>query len=335
LFEATGAPEPEARLVAHELATTSAMGHDSHGAIRIPEYVELARLGTIVAGAKCRIERGQGGAAIVDCGRNYGAVGAHFAMETAILIARAQKVACVVTHRCNHVGRVGAYVQKAAECGMVAIATCSSPVHGHFVVPWGGTQGRLGTNPIAYAVPTGGDPIVADISTCVAPEGKIRLYKNQGKAVPEGWILDAEGRPTTDPGLFYGPPRGAIFPLGGPAGHKGYALGLLVDILGNALAGLATDDTSTVGNGLCLIVIDPSAFCAIEQFRSLVDGTVAYIKSSKPAPGCQEVLVPGEVEFRTQRQRMAEGIPLDDATWHAIHESAHSLHVDLARVLEN
>ena len=213
------------------------MGHDSHGAIRIPEYVELVARGTIIPGADCHVERTEGGTAVVDCGRNFGAVGAHLATATAVGLARQYKVSCVVTHRCNHVGRVGAYVQKAAEDGLIAIATCNSPIHGHFVLPWGGAQRRLGTNPIAYAVPTGGDPLVADISTCVAPEGKIRVYTNQGKALPEGWIVDAQGRAATDPAAFYGPPAGAILPLGGPAGHKGYALGLLVEILGTRWPG--------------------------------------------------------------------------------------------------
>jgi len=333
LFEATGAPSEHARVVAHELATSSAMGHDSHGAIRIPEYVELVARGTIIPGADFRVERTHGGTAVVDCGHNYGAVGARFAMATAIELARRHKVACVVTRRCNHVGRVGAYVQQAAENGLIAIATCNSSVHGHFVLPWGGTLGRLGTNPIAYAVPTGGDPIVADISTCVAPEGKIRVYKNQGKALPEGWIVDAQGRSTTDPAAFYGPPLGAILPLGGPAGHKGYALGLLVEILGSALAGLAATDPSKVGNGLCFLVVDPGAFCPVELFRSLVDSTVAYMKSSKPDDVGGEVLVPGEIEFRTRRRRMVEGIPVDDPTWEAIHQSARQLHVDLGSLL--
>jgi uncharacterized oxidoreductase len=329
LFEATGAPPAQARLVAEGLATSSAMGHDSHGAIRIPEYVERVARGTIIPGAKVEVEQSADGTAIVDCGHNFGAVGAHFATATAINLARDHKVACVVTRRCNHVGRVGAYVQAAAECGLIAIATCRSPVHGHFVLPWGGSEGRLGTNPIAYAVPTGGDPIVADISTCVAPEGKIRVYKNQGKPVPEGWIVDAHGRATTDPAAFYGPPRGAILPLGGPAGHKGYALGLLVEILGSALAGLAPTDPAVLGNGLCFLVVDPGAFCPIESFRSLVDQTVAYVKSSQPSAAGGEVLVPGEIEFRTLRRRMVEGIPVDEPTWEAIHHAARELQVDL------
>jgi uncharacterized oxidoreductase len=319
--------------MAESLTTSSLMGHDSHGVIRIPEYIELVARGTIVPGAAIQVERTTGGAAVVDCGWNYGAAGAHIAIATGIELAQQHKVACVVTRRCNHIGRVGAYVQKAAERDLIAIATCNSPIHGHFVLPWGGTQGRLGTNPIAYAVPTHGDPILADLSTCVAPEGKIRVYKNRGKPLPEGWIVDAQGRPSTDPDAFYGPPPGAILPLGGPAGHKGYALGLLVEILGSPLAGLGTTDPAVVGNGLCFLVVDPQAFGPIELFKSLVDSTVAYMKSSNPGDGVGEVLVPGEIEFRTRRRRMQEGIPVDDPTWQAIQECARRLQVDLEAML--
>ena len=189
-------------------------------------------------------------------------------------------------------------------------------------MPFGGREGRLATNPIAYGVPTGGDPIVSDFSTSVAPEGKIRFHRNEGKSVPEGWIQDADGKPTTDPNGFYGPPRGGILPLGGAAGHKGFALGLLVEILGSALAGVSSQDTEVFGNRVCFIVIDPSSFTPLDRFRALMDETVSYMKSSPPTAGVEEVLVPGELEFRTRRTRLEEGIPIDDTTWDAIHKQA-------------
>ena len=218
---------------------------------------------------------------------------------------------------------------------MLALGTCNSPIHGHFVLPWGGREGRLGTNPIAYAVPTGGDPVVADFSTSVAPEGKIRFYRNEGKSVPDGWILDADGKPTNDPNAFYGPPRGGILPLGAGAGHKGFAVGLLVEILGSALAGLSSRDPERFGNGVCFIVVDPSAFCPLEEFRRLMDETVAYIKSSPPAPGFDEVLVPGELEFRTRRQRQETGIPVDPATLESMREHGARLGVDVDRMAQS
>ena len=117
-------------------------------------------------------------------------------------------------------------------------------------MPYGGKEGRLATNPIAYAIPAGSEPLVSDFSTSVAPEGKIRFYRNEEKTLPDGWILDAKGQPTNDPNAFYGPPRGGILPFGGTVAHKGFALSLLVEILGAALAGVSSTDTDTFGNGV-------------------------------------------------------------------------------------
>jgi uncharacterized oxidoreductase len=273
------------------------------------------------------VDRRSGAAALIDCGRNFGPVGATRAMAVAIAIAGESGVACVTTHRCNHVARLGAYVEQAAERGLIAIATCNSPVAGHFVIPWGGKQGRLATNPIAYGVPTGGDPILADFATSVAPEGKVRWYRNSGLPLPHGWIQDSDGRPSTDPEAFYGPPRGGLLPLGGPVGHKGFALGLLVEILGSALAGIGSADARIVGNGVCFMTIDPTRFVPLDRFRSLMDDLTAYIKSSPPAEGAGEVLMPGEREFRTRLVRLEEGIPVDDTTWDAM--SGHAVRLGL------
>jgi hydroxycarboxylate dehydrogenase B len=333
LFTAAGARPSDAGATVASLITSSLMGHDSHGVLRIPEYLGLMAEGKIVADAVISVERTGPSTAIVDCGHGFGAVGAQRAIQEGITIAKEQRTACVITRRCNHVGRLGAWVQQAADQGLLALATCNSPVYGHFVLPWGGREPRLATNPIAYAAPTSGDPVVSDFSTSVAPEGKIRFYRNEGKPVPDGWILDSTGVPTNDPGAFYGPPRGGILPLGGNAGHKGFALGLLVEILGGALAGIGPQDPNVTGNGTCFIVIDPSAFCPLVVFRKLMDETVAYMKSSSPAPGVPEVLVPGELEFRTLRKRQEAGIPVDEATLQALREHGRRLHVDVSGLL--
>lgn len=334
LFTAAGAHDTDAVIAAEALVISSLMGHDSHGALRIPEYLDAMAEGVIVPDARQTVERTGPATAIVDCGNGFGAVGARQAVEVAMEIARKQRTACVVPRRINHIGRVGAWVQLAADHGFIALATCSSPLHGHYVLPWGGREGRLATNPIAYAVPTGGDPIVADFSTSVAPEGKIRFCRNQGKPVPDGWIVDAEGRPTNDPNKFYGPPRGGMLTLGGLAGHKGFALSLLVQLLGSALAGVSVVDPTVMGNGVCLILIDPSAFCPLAEFRRLIDETIAYVKSSPPAPGFTEVLVPGELEFRTLRRREREGIPVDPATREAMARHGARLGIDASSLLE-
>lgn len=334
LFTAAGASEPSAEATVKSLVTSSLMGHDSHGVLRIPEYLDGIASRAIAASAPIEIERTGPATAIVDCGQGLGAVGAEKVVQTAIEIAREQRTACVITRHCNHVGRLGAWVQLAADQGLVALASCNSPAHGHLVLPWGGRKGRLATNPIAYAIPTGGDPIVADFSTSVAPEGKLRFYRNQGKPVPDGWILDAEGSPTNDPNKFYGPPWGGILPLGGAAGHKGFALSLLVELLGSALSGVSRHDPINWGNGVWFTAIDPTAFCPAADFRRLVDETIAYMKSSPPAPGFDEVLVPGELEFRTLRRREKEGIPIDPTTLEGLRRHGERLHVDANQFLE-
>lgn len=330
LFQAAGARPEDSRVVVEALITSSLMGHDSHGVMRIPEYLEFIATATLDPLAELTVERTGPATAIVDCGLGFGAVGARRAMQEAIELAREQRTACVTTRRCTHVGRLGAWVEQAAEQGMIGIATCNSPKIGHHVLPWGGREGRLATNPIAYAVPTSGDPIVADFATSVAPEGKIRFYRHEGKAVPNGWILDAAGRPTNDPNAFYGPPKGGILPLGGAAGHKGFALGLLVEILGSALSGIPPQDPEFIGNGNCFLVIDPAAFCPLPVFRRMVDETVAYMKSSPPVPGVAEVLIPGELEFRSRRQRLQEGIPLDHVTRELMVHHGQRLGVDVS-----
>jgi uncharacterized oxidoreductase len=333
LFTAAGVTADPTRAIVGSLVTSSLMGHDSHGVIRIPEYLGFVADGSIIPDAPITVERTGPTTAVVDCGCGFGAVGAERTICEAIEIARQQGTACVITRRCHHVGRLGAWVQVAADAGMLALATCNSPIHGHHVLPWGGRAGRLATNPIAYAVPTGGLPVVADFSTSVAPEGKIRFYRNLGKSVPDGWIVDGNGKPTNDPAAFYGPPRGGILPLGAAAGHKGFALGFLVEILGSALAGISAQDPDRFGNGVCFIVVDPSSFCPLDRFRRLMDEIVAYIKSSPPAPGFDEVLVPGELEFRTLARRQNEGIPLDAATIDAMADHGARLGVHLHEFL--
>ncbi len=333
LLEAVGTPPADAAVTMDELVTSSLMGHDSHGFLRLPDYLDLVAKGTIVPGGPVTVAPGDGATVVVDGGLNFGQVGGRRAMEVACDLARRHQTACVITRRCNHVGRLGSYVQAAAERGLVGLATCNSPVHGHIVLPWGGTKGRLATNPLAYGVPTGGDPVMADLSTSVTPEGKIRWYANEGKPMPPGWAVTADGQPTTDARAFYGPPMGGILPLGGSAGHKGFALGLLVEILGSALAGRASTDPTVIGNGVCFIVIDPTAFCPLDRFRALMDELVAYVKSSPPAAGVEEVLVPGEIEFRTLRRRRREGVPVDEVTWQAVRRHADRLAVDLDRLV--
>jgi LDH2 family malate/lactate/ureidoglycolate dehydrogenase len=328
IFEASGSPAADAAIVADHLVDSNLLGVDSHGLIRIPQYVSEIRKGEIQPAAPVVVAQETETTAAVDCGWNFGQVGAMRAMEVAVAKAGEHHTACVVAQRCGHAGRLGAYTEFAARQGFIALGFCNSPRHGHFVLPWGGREPRLATNPISFAFPAGGEePIVADFSTASSPEGKIRVYRDRQKALPEGWIVDAAGKPSTDPASFYGPPMGAILPFGRESGYRGFALGLLVEVMGGALAGLNIT-VDQPGNGVAFILVDPSAFMPGENFFELIEEMRGYVKSSKPAQGFEEVLMPGEPESRTARHRKLHGIPLDETTWQAILNSAHSLGVE-------
>jgi hydroxycarboxylate dehydrogenase B len=327
VFEACGAPASDAAIVAEHLVNSNLCGVDSHGVIRVPQYVQEIREGSIVVGAPLEIRQETETTAIVDGGWNFGMVVAHRAMEIAIEKARRYRTACVVTQRCGHAGRLGSYCEFAAEKGFFSFGVCNSPIHGHFVLPFGGREPRLATNPIAFGFPSSfGHPLIADFSTAATPEGKLRVYRDQGKPLPPDWILDHQGRPSTNANDFYGPPRGAILPFGGSAGYRSYALSLLVEILGGTLAGLRITKDQP-GNGVSFIVVDVSAFMPREQFDDAMNELRDYMKSSAPAEGVREVMIPGEPEWRTRQERQKSGIELPDATWKEILRAAESLGV--------
>ena len=327
IFKACKAPDAEAAIISDHLVTANLMGFDSHGVIRIPEYLGYVREGMIQSGASIQVVKETATTATVDCGWNFGQVGALRAMEVGIEKARTHHVSTVVTIRCCHAGRIGTYTQMAAEQGFLAMALANSLHAGRWVLPWGGKEGRLATNPISFAVPCpGAEPILSDFSTAETAEGKIRLYRNRGDRVPAGWIVDAEGNPSRDPEDFYGPPRGAILPFGGERGYRGYALSLLVDVLGGILAA-STSLADRDGNGICFIVIDIEAFQSRERFGELIGEMKRFVKSSPPAEGFAEVALPGELDFRLKRKRLETGIPLDDRTWEAIRTAAEGVGV--------
>jgi len=325
VFVASGSPTNEAALISEHLIQANLMGYDSHGVIRICQYLADVKKGRIVPGAPVTLKNQTNTTAIVDCGWNFGQVGGYRALQCAIEKAQTHHISIVVTQRCGHAGRLGAYTQSAAEQGFIALGFCNSPPgDGHFVAPWGGREGRLSTNPMSFAFPCGAEPpILGDFSTAQTPEGKLRLHLNQGKPLPSGWIVDAAGNPSTDAAAFYGPPRGAILPFGGDLGYRGFALGLLVETLGGLIAG-----TSSVqplpGNGLCLIVINVAAFLPPTTFAGLTQELRDYVKSCPPDEKHREITLPGELDFRVLQDRTASGIPIDPQTWEQIRDCAAS-----------
>jgi uncharacterized oxidoreductase len=336
VFTALGVPGDDAELVAVELIRAELMGIQSHGLVRVMQYATDLRSGLARPGAAAEVVGGEGSLAVVDCGWNLGIVAAHRALDVAVDRCRDTGMAVVVTRNCNHVGRLGSYAERAARSGFVCIATAAIPTIGHFVVPWGGAEGRLGTNPFAYGFPTESEPIVADFATSVIPEGKIRTARMNNDTLPPDAVLDAEGRVTTDPEAFYGPPRGTLLPFGGPVGYKGYALALLAELLGGVLAGTEVDGEKRPVNGLFLLLLDPARLLPAGTAEELAAKVVDYMHSARTAPGGGPVLVPGELEL-TELARRTSGecwIDVDDGVWTLLTETARSAGVELAALEE-
>ena len=181
-----------------------------------------------------------------------------------------------------------------------------------YVAPFGGRDGRLATNPIAIATPARvGHPILLDITSSVVAQGKIRVAVNRGESVPLGWLMDSEGEPTSNPQDLMVSPPGALLPLGGIAGHKGYALSLMIDILGGALsgAGCSGSGNTRLQNGVLMIALDIANFTPLDDFYEHVDGLVSHVKASPTAPGFDEILTPGEIEARQTEHRLQRRHP--------------------------
>ena len=329
IFVAAGARSEDARIVADALVNANLAGHDSHGVMRIPSYVRWMEKGDVNVKAEFRVVMEADAFAVIDGDWGFGQVMARKAMEVGIEKAAQSGVASISARRCSHIGRAGDYPIMAAEAGLASILFLNTHGAGSLVAPFGGIDRRLSANPIAIGIPRpGGDHIIVDISTCVVAEGKLRNFRTAGQPAPEGSIIDAEGRPTTDASEFYGPPEGAILPI---AGHKGFALGLASDILAGALsgAGCTRQGIKRVGNSFWATIIDIHRIRCRSDFDRDVGDLIDWIKSSRKADGVSEILVAGEPELRTQAKREKDGIPVHGSTWAAIVETGKRYNLDL------
>jgi hydroxycarboxylate dehydrogenase B len=323
-----GAPPEHASVVTNHLIEADTMGLPSHGIMRIPQYLEEIALGGIVPGAVPAIDIRRPGRAMADGGRGFGQVVGQFMANEASKIASVAGVAFVTGRHMGHTGRIGAYAESIAQQGGIGIVVCSGPRSGHFVAPFGGREGRLATNPIAFACPVAGRPaIAADFSTSVAPEGVIRNLRNKGLSAPLGSLRDASGVPTTDPWALYDSPRGSLQPLGGDVGYRGTALAILVEILAALLAGDDTDDDERQGSNLAMIAI-----AADSDFAERACKMADYIASSHPIEAAARVLLPGEREQQQMTRQSARAIAVDRSSWEAMIVHAGS-YIDVPKIL--
>ena len=319
VFQELNIPAAEAEVVTRSMVDANRVGHDSHGVIHLPKYVRELEAGLIQPGSPTETLHESASIAVLDGNWGFGPVIATRAVELAIQKAKQTDVSSVAVSQCNEVGRLGGYACLAADAEMIGLLMTNDHGGGTCVAPHGGIEGRLSTNPLACAVPIEGrDPIVLDMSTSVVASGKIRVQQHENEALPDGWLIDAEGASTTNPDDFYGIPPASLLPFGGPvSAHKGFGLSIIVDILAGALtgAGCSQSEDARVGNGLFVFVINVASFRGFPGFSAEIARFIGYLKSAKRAAGFDTIRVPGERGWEAQRKREQEGIPIDAETW--------------------
>ncbi len=331
LYGAAGVPAEEARCVARSLVDANLCGHDSHGVIRTPQYLSAIADGRLRPGAAFTVLKETPALLVADGGRGLGQVQAHRLLQRLAPKAKAVGLAAGTLLHSGHIGRLGEYAEAAAGQRLAFMATVNGHGFGRGVAPPGGISARIGTNPICLGVPTSGDPVYLDIGTSVVAEGKVRVCFNKGQQTPPGWLLDAQGRPTTDPGVLYREPRGSILPLGGLSqGYKGFGLGLLLDMLVGGLSGAPCsrpDGPNLSANAVFFLVLDIDHFAGADHFLQEVNDLAKNVRTCPKAEGTAEILLPGDPERRSAQQRRASGISLDDGTWSQLVEAAQRLQV--------
>ncbi|WP_069802551.1 Ldh family oxidoreductase [Thermogemmatispora onikobensis] len=316
VMEAVGLPGADARTVAWALVTANLEGIDTHGVSRLALYARRVRAGLAAARPRLRWSHPAPAVALLDADNALGPVAAVAAMDEAVRLARSQGSGMVAVAHTNHAAALSAYVERATEADCLALMVCNTPPA---MPPWGGRRAFLGTNPLAFAAPgavPGEPPVVIDMATTVVARGNIIMAARKGRAIPEGWAVDAEGCSTTDAQAAL---AGAVLPMAGP---KGYALALMIEILSAIVPGSSwgphvrspyEDWTRPTDAGLWCLALSLPALMPLEIYQQRLGGLLGALQQEPAAPG-EEIRIPGARRAATRAQRLAQGIPLDSAT---------------------
>lgn len=311
ILVAAGASTADAATVARSLVRSDLLGHDSHGVRRVIDYVTRIHNGLIDPRAEPKAETTRPGTVVVHGRRAFGQLAALRAVRELQSLVPRQGSGVAVVRECNHIGRLGEYVAMLADQDLIGLAFGNADPT---VAPYGGRERRLGTNPLAWAVPRdpGLPPVVMDWATSGIAEGKLRVARDRGEQVADGLVLDAAGRPSTTPADFY--QGGALLPFGG---HKGYGLSVLIEIVGGLLSGIGIGSMPGFreGWGTVLVAFDIAAFLPVREFRAQTERFCQALAETPLAEGASEVLVPGEPEERIRLERTRDGIPVTENTW--------------------
>jgi LDH2 family malate/lactate/ureidoglycolate dehydrogenase len=332
VLSAWGMAPDDVAITAEIMVETDLAGVDSHGLSMLPTYERTRKRGSLNLEAVPEIVRNAGAVALIDADRGLGHPVSAMAMGLALDKAAAHGIAVVSVFNSHHFGAAGYYAGMAAKRGMIGLIASSARTVA--TVPTFGAAPVLGTNPLAFAAPAGRNPpVILDMATSVVAGNKVRVYALNGRPVPEGWVVDGEGRPVTDAAeaLRYAleRPEGGLNPIGGSremGGHKGYGLALLVQILGGTLAGASFSPTRPPGVpdniGHFFLALDPAAFRPLEAFRADLDTVIDTLHATRPADPHQPVLVAGDPERLARAERLEHGIPVPEALRRQIRDVA-------------
>jgi LDH2 family malate/lactate/ureidoglycolate dehydrogenase len=321
IMTAAGLLPGDAAIVADSLVAAEMRGLASHGVARVPIYVQRLEMGLVNPRPQMRYLREDGATALLDADNGPGQPAAASAMAEAMALAGTAGIGACAVRNSNHCGALAYYTQQAVGQSMIGFAATSANAN---VAPWGAREAVLGTNPISAAVPTPGEvPFVLDMSTSAVARGKIIMAAKVGTPIPEGWALDADGRPTRDAQAAL---RGVLLPAAGP---KGYGLAVLVDVLCGVLAGSAfgrqigalydeLDRPQRAGH--FMMAIDISRFVEVPAFLEAMGALIADVKSAAPAEGFDEVLLPGEPEARAEARARREGVHIPAAVYQELQD---------------
>ena len=326
LLAAAGLEGEAAATVSRTLVDASLRGVDSHGVARTPIYLERLRAGGINPRPRPRVEREEGALALMHGDDGPGQVAGVVATDHSIELARRYGVGVVAVRRSNHYGAAGFYAVRAARAGLIGMSTTNSDP---FVIPFGGREAALGTNPIAFAAPVPDGVWVLDMATSQVAINRIYNARDEGRTIPSGWGVDAEGRDTTDPAVV-----AAGVPLGG---YKGYGLAIMVEILSAVLTGSGI--THGVGRlygaeaeaqdvGHFHLALDPGPLVGAGPFAERLAALLADLSASPAGSGSDEVLVPGDPEERAAAERARSGIPLPAFLWSSLRQASEELGVE-------
>lgn len=306
-----GLPEARAKVQAEVLVEADLMGHTTHGLNLLPGFLKDIQAGTMKADGEPTVVSDRGSAVLWDGNNLPGTWLVTRAISEARERVKKNPIVSFVIRRSGHIAALSAYLRQATENGLVIMLVTTNPLM-RTVVPAGGVEPMLAPNPLAFGYPTDGDPVLIDISTSAVANGWVRRWAKEKKRLPEKWLQDAQGNLTDDPNALFGPPPGALLPLGGvELGHKGFALGLIVEALTGGLSGVGhTGKPADAGNLVFMQLIDPSAFAGTSEFKRDSGALAVACRESKPRTGTKAVRMPGDGGLARRRAQLTSGVEL-------------------------